>query len=353
MKNMKLLTGLSIGLLATVFLCACSSVEDSKTDSVMPQVENVIETEEVKEAEVKEEVEELTVTKDEEVLDKADEEVTEELSETKEDAEKRLVKFWEDNSGIAKDKVVSSVIEDFDRNGTFEAFIFSGEYDESMENYPGIMWYTDGNICKNLNENDDQAWWDVNTVMEYKDRVFLYSTEYYATGGRSLVWGVYDGEVKEASVSGLGSIALTNDHEFTILDSQYDATYDDGMWMGHTWKPYYFYYDDAKGEFREYGGINVEKDELNDIIASDFTAEFEQTGNKIIGAFYRGNGIVNVNYSDMDEVNYGNVNYDCKKHEYIDAWGDGNHTMENSDFGGMYRASMLEEIAVYPDEVGK
>ena len=125
-----------------------------------------------------------------------------------------------------------------------------------------------------------------------------------------------------------------------------------GLWMGHTWKEYYFYYDKESGFFREYGGVNIEEEELTQICGFDLASEIRNTGFEVDAIYKRANGIVNVNYSKKtrDEfgkttIQYKNANYDSKKGQFLSAWGSGENTWQNSDFGGIYQPALLGEIA--------
>ena len=41
----------------------------------------------------------------------------------------------------------------------------------------------------------------------------------------------------------------------------YEAGSDEPMWTGHTWKPYYFYYNKGAGDFAEYGAKEITREE--------------------------------------------------------------------------------------------
>ena len=140
-----------------------------------------------------------------------------------------------------------------------------------------------------------------------------------------------------------------NAYEFRIVDSNYDMFYDPSIdaTMGHTWKSYYFYYDDEADEVKEYGGIEISKEQATDLVGRDLVAECLTDADTLDSIIYRGNGIVHVNYSSLDD--YGctyhyHVNWDMENEVFLDDY------LEESDEPqyGTYWTEMCPEIAEYP-----
>lgn len=294
--------------------------------------------------------------------------VKEEINESLETAEEEIIEetgpVWDEDSlkaafidmtGTDESEIRMIKADDFDGNGTVEAFIFAGSIDEEMGIYEGLMWYTDGENCEELAEAETDAWWNIDGFIDFGSRKYMYADVYYATGALSKVWSVYDGKVRECEISNLGSVAVSEkgDNELTISDSSYDAIYDSemGNLMGHTWKIYYFYYDQNDDCIKEYGGSSIIKKDINSYCGFDLVSEIESRGYTVSTAYYRENGILNVNYiyNESDQtINFENVNYDCKKKCYVNAWDTGEETFEDSSFGGIYMPCICAESVTFP-----
>ena len=80
--------------------------------------------------------------------------------------------------------------------------------------------------------------------------------------------------------------------EFKAVVSAFDIC-DDGT--GHSYKTYYYHYDGT--EFREYGGIEITREQLETLEgAQDILTQLETKDASISNILYRANGIININY---------------------------------------------------------
>jgi hypothetical protein len=131
------------------------------------------------------------------------------------------------------------------------------------------------------------------------------------------------------------------------------------MWVGHSWKPYYFYYSRNTGDFMEYGAKEITAKELSDIVGTDVVKELEGDGYTVDNIIQRDNGIINVNYSKETKnkdgsrsIDYMNATYDTRISGYVKAWDDYEAGLYGSDFGGIYEVQLLggiHEKAVLPE----
>ena len=255
-------------------------------------------------------------------------------------------------------------LDDYDKDGSNEGFIYVGAGpDEDFGWCEGTIYYVtreksemvfggafaemDGNVFK---------------ILDAVDRKFILFDEAFVTALVTHAYYVEGGQLKESNISRFGDINSDTDlTNMKMTFSTYDGfcTYEKGEessaeWTGHTWKPYYFYYDSEKKDFMEYGGTEITATELKDIVGFDLASEIEAEGYQVDNILKRGNGIVNVNYSKEEtledgtiDVTYKNVTYDENEGVFVDVWGTGTNTWQDSDFGGIYMNALNPEMAVY------
>lgn len=137
---------------------------------------------------------------------------------------------------------------------------------------------------------------------------------------------------------------------YCISLSAYDAyleyekdDIDSGIYTGHTYKNYYFYYDNQSGDFKEYVGKTISESDLLDSCGFDLASEIRSAGYEVDEIFKRDNGIINVNYSQttLEEdntvwVEYHNATYNEETGQFVDVFESGNLTWQDSDFQGTY-----------------
>ncbi len=244
-------------------------------------------------------------------------------------------------------------VNDYDGDGHYEAFMFvGGEVDEDWGSADGTIWYANDTECKQIHEEFSFAVFDgaMFSTITAGDRKLILFNEMYATSYVTNIYTVKNSDCVETNVSGVGSAAYdesTGDMSISIsaYDSycDYEAGSEEPMWTGHTWKPYYFYFDEASEEFKEYVGETISESELTEICGFDLAKEIRDSGYTVDSIYKRENGIVNVNYSKEDvaddgsrSITFKNANFDQRTGEFIDAWGTGDTGYEASDFGGTY-----------------
>ena len=253
-------------------------------------------------------------------------------------------------AGVARDNILAVCTEPYEGEGKYSSFIFVGEKDEELEIFDGDLWFVNEEEAVKV-PDAAETYYSIDKVLKFNgtDKCFFFADEYYVTQAVSRVYGVRDGKCYETEISRIGSVAAGENNDFTIVVGAYDNTlsseYD--FPLGHTWKPYYFYYDTEKENFAEYYGHQIELDEIVNKYGIDIGAEIQAIGGTCLAAYWRDNGILTVNYSiredysgGMYDITYDQANYNVNLKEYIDAWGTGEHSFKGSSFGGEYQAAI-------------
>ncbi len=254
-------------------------------------------------------------------------------------------------------------IDDFNEDGKYEGVVYVGAGpDDEFGWCEGAVYYVSGEKCKKIYDGTlTMTNGNVFRVVDAGSRKFIIFNEAYVTAEVSYVYYIDESGLKESNISRFGDINSATDlQNIQMSFSTYDGfcTYTEGEedsseWTGHTWKPYYFYYDSDKKDFMEYGGKEITAKELEKIVGFDLALEIEKEGYQVDNILYRKNGIVNVNYSKEEElagtidVTYKNVTYDENTGTFIDAWDTGGDTWQDSDFGGIYMNALNPEMAEY------
>ena len=127
----------------------------------------------------------------------------------------------------------------------------------------------------------------------------------YATGNVTYCFRVENGSPIGIDTFNAGSLTQTNGAEFTGIKSTYDFCTDG---TGHTWKPYWFYYEN--GEFREHLGHSILYENFKDNfggVSEEFAYlqpyfdEIEAENGVITNVIVRDNGIININYKIVED----------------------------------------------------
>lgn len=263
------------------------------------------------------------------------------------EATRKLVKSFLEKSGVEPSKVLSVCASDFAGDGEVEAFIFTGEFveDEYMSSYLGAYWYVKEDNSWEQKVAPEISWNDYGRFFDCGKRKFYAVTQQYTTGAPTTILTVYDGYASQVNMSGYGNVQQLEDGSFVVYHDTYDTFWDNAsqFFIGHSWKPYYFYYDEAKDDMVEYESEDVSKKAINDLCGTDVLSEIKKAGAEFDSAYKRANGLVTINYSikQADGIEYKNATWDLNKKSYVPAWGDGN-SFSDSDFGGTYTRYLVE-----------
>ncbi len=248
--------------------------------------------------------------------------------------------------------------DDFDDDGANEAFALVkrenvNKYDDE-EIVEGDVWYVSPNECQKLLASEGMGLGEIDRTLELGNTKYVLFDDVYATGRLTYAWYLTDGKVKEAPFSKIGTVITDNDGKdrFQILDSSYDAMYDPevGDTLGHTWKQYYFFYDEANDRICEYGGTDIDKSKAEYLCGMDLFEHYLPAGDKLGSLFYRSNGLVVMNYEHEEDgyIYYHHLIYDFINESFIDD--DGNAT-NGEPLDGTYAKALCFDMAVYPEDI--
>ena len=245
--------------------------------------------------------------------------------------------------------------EDFDDDGKYEAFALiarnnANEYDDEQI-VEGEVWFVSPDECQSLLTSEGMGFGESDRILRLGNTKYELFDDVYATGRLTYAWYVADGKVKDAPFSKIGSVITDIDGKdcFRIMDSSYDAMYDPevGGTLGHTWKQYYFFYDENNDRICEYGGTDIDQSKAENLSGIDIVGQFLPSGDKLGSLFYRSNGLLVMNYEHEEDgyIYYYHLIYDYIHGKFIDD--DGEKT-DGAPLEGTYAKALCPDMAVYP-----
>lgn len=274
-----------------------------------------------------------------------------ESADTETQLRERLAEYGEGN-------IIWFNFDDFDGDGTYEAFAFMGK--AGAEYMDGVLWYVNENYAAELKESGK---WHTPEIVNANGTNFLFAENY--DDGLTYVFGIENSKVYETAVSGnFSHLIYTGGRDFTAEFTSYDY-YEDGVMAKQkdpTTKIYWFYLEN--GEFHEYGADNtlrradlrkyptgseiideIYKNGLTEALLREYYPDADEETLKTIaeeaGYFHsimlRENGIINLNFYGAYE--------DCF---YITFKINGNDVDVIDEGRGFYLPAAVEAIATYP-----
>lgn len=246
---------------------------------------------------------------------------------------------------------------DYDLDGNCEMFALVGQYVEPFvpdgdDNLSGTLWFINQNGAMEI-DPEEKIFWSNLRLHNLKGYCFLTLEKAYVTGSESYIWGVKDGLPFQPNLIGYGNgISVNKYNEIEVIHSTYDAgleMLEDGtsMYLGHTWKKYYFYYDGK--DFREYGGMLITYEDLLRVNGIKTILDMiEIDGYNIDSIYYRSNNMVNINVSHntKNSVEYKNVTIRLFETTIDIVPGNFDETYEE----GFYLSAYSPLLATYPDK---
>lgn len=365
---------LMILLVSGMIFAGCAQkaggVEPVPTETVS---EEVVESTEVETA--TEEPETLEITAVEESTTEAKEESTEVEGELyEEDVNlpvieecEYILSFKESNDEIvnlvyAKEDYESkrgfTCAVDMDRDGNVETFVMTPLYKGLISNngkdeyIASDLWLVEANG-------------EVHKILENIDlsiKVYLYETNAAVfvvvnsspafVNEKGFIVGYRNGEIILRN-DFPGYIAMKENREMVVWAEDYLGLCDiglaeekpkaprDGLWMWHTWTPYYLYYSEEKQDFVQYQAIEISKETAGQVANLDET-EFQDAD--AVQYIYVENGYLEVNASDKvydEEGNLEQIHFDIYEFKLNNASQTWDFVQERS---GIYRLGYYEEI---------
>lgn len=205
-------------------------------------------------------------------------------------------------SGLDAELIYPSFIGDFDGDGSDELFAVC-RTDDTFSDIFGSLWYASADKAMQIYPANEE-WGEFRTAEVGSDTLIL-TERLYATGNVTYCFRVENGSPIGIDTFNAGSLTQTNGAEFTGIKSTYDFCTDG---TGHTWKPYWFYYEN--GEFREHLGHSILYENFKDNfggVSEEFAYlqpyfdEIEAENGVITNVIVRDNGIININYKIVED----------------------------------------------------
>lgn len=292
LKN-KLLTAI---LLLSALLCGCSAENSGQNVSEASALTENTSLQTVTSDEAPAETTVQTVISDE-TTDETTAETTPE-TEPKSTEQLSLEALIDERAGGKEAaEICFSIFDDFDGDGTDELFAVYGK------DRFGTLWYANANEAWNIYPANEE-WGEFRTAEVGGDTLIL-TERLYATGNVTYCFRVENGSPIGIDTFNAGSLTQTDGAEFTGIKSTYDFCTDG---TGHTWKPYWFYYEN--GEFREHLGHSILYENFKDNfggVSEEFAYlqpyfdEIEAENGVITNVIVRDNGIININYKIVED----------------------------------------------------
>lgn len=263
-------------------------------------------------------------------------------------SEDELKKILQQNTS---EKIVDFRYDDFDNNGIYEAFATTGN--DSTTKVGNHVWFVYENGANIIMDSEyyqavQVTKCSLKDVLSIGSENFIVVNTFYQSGGYSYLFKVDESQAIKMEYLVGDDIRLENENQISLCDEVYDGAIDGS---GKTFKRYYFYWDENSNSFKEYGGIRVTENQLSNVEGGlEILSQIKSAGNTVTDIFYRGNGYININYTDGFLNNNATLLYkDGKVALEKVITGDAGDDLLNSSFGGVYKAALCPEIATYPE----
>lgn len=213
-------------------------------------------------------------------------------------------------AGAQESDILLFDYDDYDGDGNYEAFILVGNRMDSEYEwvsggvYDGRLYFASADYCKLVRDND-YGYRMIDGKMEFLGgrKYLFFDTDQYTTVNVSELWTVRDGEpVEESGLLQMGEVSYYGGDEFEIWVDAYDWEHDIDaeleldVWLGHTWKPYFYHYNRESDRLEAYGGEIISKEMFAELSETTIIEEIEAKGYTVEEIIYWGNDIVTINY---------------------------------------------------------
>lgn len=203
----------------------------------------------------------------------------------------------------------------------------------------------------------------IDGVMDFESRKYLFFyTELIVTSNNTELWTVRDGKpVEEGGLFRNMQVIYRDKYpreDFEVWVDAYDYDcekngFDNGedMWLGHTWKPYFYYYDQFEDRIKAYGGEKISKDAFVKLSGTNIIEEIEAKDYTVGEIIHWENDVVTINYhyakirgedGESTDYYYENVIWDNRVKDYWRKEERGVTSWENAGEGGSYELTYFE-----------
>lgn len=240
-----------------------------------------------------------------------------------------------------EETIISLDYDDYDGNGTYEAFAFVSV---NPSPYGADFWYEGALLMitdNSLQELKRTQECNIGGYCRFGDTkiIFLADSNGF-TSSTSYIWTADGKKPRSMNLSGWGQWFYVDEFgNVCVLDSSYDGSSEH---MGHSYKPYFFYFDGWN--FVEYGAIPITEEEfLRCGGAEEVLEEIEEEGLTLTNILYRGNGMIHINLrkyaeetSQDEESKENDTRYYDNKYKTFHLSDDGQLELVDSDMGVYY-----------------
>ena len=285
------------------------------------------------------------------------EQSTPETTESEVESEKVVVKHdlkgeLLNKSGASESDIVMLHEDDFDGDGKEEAFaIIDNNTDfENGELVKGSIWFVGYDSCVKILESEEAIINPEDRIMKLGDIQYILFNEEPATGMYTYAWYVTGSRVQQAVFSGVGGIVMPTIYgDFRIVHNSYDALYDpiNNITTGHTWKSYYFYYDESDKQIYEYAGTPMDVETAKQYCGTYLT-DLLMESDQVDGYLWHDNGLIVMNFERADgtDVRYYHYILDICSYSLID---DSGKAASEEPLEGVYLRTIISTMARYPE----
>ena len=262
-------------------------------------------------------------------------------------------------SGCEKDDIKCFLMDDFDSDGSYEAFAIVGDgIDEDFGCvYNSEAWFVTDSKCEKITKSVGMGLGNAIRTMTIGDINYVIIDDLFVSESYSFVYYVSGGSVSEAEFSHIGTVwvDVLNSDTFSIINSSYDMRLENsigGLPIGHTWKKYYFFYSPEENKIYEYAGTSIDEKTVEFWTGRDLITELVPAGDTINDVSMRGNGLIAINYEHEEEdgsISYYHYIFDTLQGYFIDD--NGKETNEEP-LPGIYLKSLCPNMASYPEVPG-
>ena len=212
----------------------------------------------------------------------------------------------------SKHKVRKIFYADYDRNGRPEAFVLTGPKKKKNEQAETelTLWFAyvkNGNVVSRKLRQDVLG---TSGFLKLQSVTLFRAQTYCTTSGPEDLYRVTGNKVTKIFHGDL--MAPWAGDSFTSVHSTYDSAYDKsaGVTLGHTWKPYYFYY--KNGKIYEHNGKKITSSRFMRYKNAEKILKRYRKMGKVRSIIYRSNGLIHINfekkYNDGDK-SYSNITF--------------------------------------------
>lgn len=269
-------------------------------------------------------------------------------------------------AGAQENQILLFDCDDYDGDGKYEAFMivgkshtYPGGWGEETT-YTGTLYFAGAAHGVSALSDSYGIYRKIDGVMDFGSRKYLFFyTDQYATANISELWTVRDGKpVEESGLLQRGEVVYRNTYpreEFEIWVDAYDWEHDIDveldidMWIGHTWKPYFYHYDQFEDRLKAYGGEEIAKDAFAALSETGLIEEIEAKGYTVGEIICWANDIVTINYHNANvwegiasSEYYENIIWDNRIKDYWRKEERGVTSWENAGEGGSYELTYFE-----------